>query len=130
MLVEIIAIIFITLAFGFLFFYAFGITGPWDSLWAFILILFLSIFLFMIWVTPIGPVWWGVAWIDLLIIGLIFALLLAAASPSGKSLKRRETTIEKAGRNEEAVVIGAFFWILILITLVAITAVVFLKSTP
>jgi len=127
-LAEIIAIIFITLFFGFLFFYALGATGPWDSLWAFILILFLSIFLFTIWVTPIGPIWWGVAWIDILIIGLFFALLLAAVSPTKKSVRRKEPIPVDSGKNEEAIVIGAFFWILILIIIVTATTIIFFQS--
>jgi len=125
----ILAIILFALLIGSLFFYGFKRTGPWGSFWSFILILFLGMWLVDIWVTPYGPEYWGVAWLDLLFAGLLLALLLAAATPTPYVPPRnREITDRELVKAQEAevvrgsVAIGIFFWIMLLlfVTLVLI----------
>ena len=56
---------------------------------AFFLIVFLSSWAGGIWLTPIGPVSWGVYWLPFLLVGVMVALLLAAVHPPPK-----ESTVE------------------------------------
>lgn len=127
---EIFGILLVSILLSTLFYYGLNRTGPWGSIWSFILVVFLGVFVFDIFATPVGPLYLGIAWLDLLLIGLIFALLLAAATP--KNEPREEALSEndkkelrqrmEAGEGDSAVAIGAFFWILIFsfITTIAI----------
>ncbi len=56
----------------------FRIRGPWANAAAFFTILLLATWAGGIWHTPFGPPLWGVYWLPFLIVGLIFALMLAA----------------------------------------------------
>ena len=106
----------ITLLFTSVFFYGFRRSGPWDSFWTFLVVLFLGLMFASVWIDPIGPLWSYVAWVDLLVFGLFLALLLAAAGPSRP---RRLRSTEPVPRTEgpppgsAAIAIGAFFWTLI-----------------
>lgn len=61
-----------------IFYFALNIKGPWGSFWTFFIVLMLIIWAANLWVRPIGPAYWGVSWIPLIFIGIIFALLLSA----------------------------------------------------
>lgn len=124
MILEIITILLIAVILAAIFFYGFRRTGPWGSFWSFLLVLILGMLLFTVWSEPYGPVYWGIGWIDLLIIGLLFALLLAAASPS---LRQSRDVSEEAilpdtepRKMPERVAVSGFFWILILLFVVLI----------
>lgn len=131
-LAEIIAIIIITLLFGSIFYYGFKRSGPWGSFWTFILVLFLIITLATIWIEPIGPVWYGAAWIDIFIIGLIFALILASAKPMNQQGKRKEIyhkadiEREEEKRVRNAAALGLFFWITIIVLITATVISIFI----
>lgn len=120
---EIVAAIIIALFIGSIFYFGFKKTGPWGSLWSFLLIIFLGVLLTSAWAAPIGPVWWGAAWVDLLFFGLVFALLLAAASPSGSERRAYTSDVvtnEQEGEQSAAVAIGLYFWLTLLFLMVAI----------
>lgn len=124
---EVIAIIFFAIIIGALFFFGLRRTGPWGSFWSFILILFLGMWLVQIWVVPYGPQYWGVAWLDLLLVGFLLALLLAAASPTRYVPPRdRDITDEeliKAQKTEMArgpAALDIFFWIMLLFFIVLV----------
>ena len=119
---EILAVTLITLVLTALFFYGFRRTGPWGSFWTFLLIVFLSVLLADIWLTPMGPVWWGAAWIDLIFIGLLVALILAAASPTSGTRATSVDTATKADYSGAAIAVGIFFWLLVIFLVVAIAA--------
>ena len=79
-----------------------------------------------IWITPIGPLWYGVAWVDLIFVAIIFALLLAAATPNYRYIETEDQNSETVGyveRNrysrDSAVALGAFFWFLLLFFIAA-----------
>ncbi len=124
MILEIITILLIAVILAAIFFYGFRRTGPWGSFWSFLLVLILGMLLFTVWTEPYGPVYWGIGWIDLLIIGLLFALLLAAASPSlrqGRHVSEEEILPDTEPRKmPERVAVSGFFWILILLFVVLI----------
>lgn len=124
MILELITILLIAVILAAIFFYGFKRPGPWGSFWSFLLILILSMLLFTVWTEPYGPVYRGIGWIDLLIIGLLFALLLAAASPppkTGSDVSEEEILPATEPRKiPDRIAVSGFFWILILLFIVLI----------
>ncbi len=100
--------------------------GPWRNIWVFALILFLGVWGFSLWFNPIGPVWYGVAMIDLLFVGLFLALLLGASSEANDRHRQRppEKEIdlaEESGKDAAAITLfGILFWIFIVMLLAII----------
>jgi hypothetical protein len=98
------------------FFALFRTRGPWSSLVLFFLVVFLATWAGGAWLAPFGPALWETAFLPFLLVGLIFALLLAAAAPS----ERPESTVELVDREEQrretataVTVLSVFFWVLI-----------------
>lgn len=58
-----------------------GHKGPWGSLWTFFLVLFLALSMVSIYAAPIGPVYWGVAWIPITVAGILMTILFISAMP-------------------------------------------------
>lgn len=133
----ILAAIVIAILISALFYFAFNARGPWGSLWTFFLVLLLVVWAASLWIRPIGPVYWGVSWVPLIFIGLIFALLLAAIPTYDDETEvrlpeedvvidethpeSRRTEIER--RREAAgaaVAVGWIFWTFIIFLLIAI----------
>lgn len=92
-------------------------TGPWASFFIFFMLIFLISWAGGVWLTPMGPPLWGAYWLSFLLVGLMGALLLAAA-PLGR---KRESTVElvdgKREKKEEKaalMLMGTFFWVLVL----------------
>ena len=75
-----------------------------------------------IWFSPLGPEWGGVYWLPFLIVGLIFALLLAEVVPP----LPQDTTVqllesgEKSPEKRKRMVRGVYFWMLFLALVVLI----------
>ena len=114
-----IAVILVAFVIGALFYFVLKNRGPWGSFWTFFIVLFLGVYLAHIWVRPIGPVYWGVAFLPLLFVGLVIALLLAAATPSNRKkdfTNRNYPTASQADKGDEIpfrddhVMLGIFFW--------------------
>lgn len=96
--------------------------GLWDNYLLFFAVVFLGSWAGGIWFSPLGPAWGGVYWLPFLIVGLIFALLLAAvASPFPQ-----DTTVqllekgEKSPEKRKSMVLGVYFWLLIFALVVLI----------
>jgi len=81
--------------------------GPWASMWLFLLLVLLASWAGGLWIAPFGPVVSDRYWAPSLVTGLLFALLMAAATPS---YQVRHSSVE----NETAVTISLFFWMLLL----------------
>src|SRR6056297_1118331 len=113
---EIIGIVLIALIIGSIFYYGFKKTGPWGSFWSFILIIFLGTLFVDAWAEPVGPLWYDVAWVDLIFFGLIFAFFLAAATPVAKPTpeERREIEEAPAETSGAAAALGIFFWFMLI----------------
>lgn len=129
----ILAAIVIAILISAIFYYAFNSTGPWGSLWSFFIVLLLVIWAANVWVRPVGPVYWGIAWFPMFFIGLIFALLLAAIPTNdtrrSRQLREQErianrTDMDRRRDMDEAagaaVLMGWIFWSFIIILFVAI----------
>jgi hypothetical protein len=110
--------------------------GSWGALLIFFLIIFLASWAGQLWINPIGPMVYGVSWVPLIFVGLVFAFLLMAASPP-QPPKRKGTTggigasgisasnapADSESTEEEevaALAVGVFFWILLIVLFVAI----------
>jgi hypothetical protein len=107
---------------------AIGRRGPWGASWAFFLVLFLALWMVAIYIPAAGPVYLGIAWLPIIIAGILLALLLAAAIPDvnhwrDESIRDTETSKVTGLDNKPDIRqtrIGRFFWILILLMVAAI----------
>ena len=108
---EILLTILAAVVVGVLFYYAFKATGPWGSLWTFLLILIIAGLAAEAWIEPLGPVVYDVTWVPTLFVILLFALLLAAATPSYPERAEIEAGTEPPQRDSAAVALTVFFWI-------------------
>lgn len=76
-------------------------------IFVFFLVLFLAGLASRYWITPFGPVLWGVAWLPMFLVIVVVALLFASPSPYKRKKSIEENTLE------EASVVGALIWILL-----------------
>jgi hypothetical protein len=100
-----------------------GKRGPWDSIWTFFLVLFLILSTVSIYVSPIGPVYWGIAWIPILVAGIIVTILLIAAMPhphSGNNRDKTEVNVAYTRQDSRVTPVGRFFWALVILLAIAI----------
>jgi hypothetical protein len=94
--------------------------GPGAAWWTFLLIVFLAAWAGGLWVRPFGPPLFGVTWLPFLLMGLFFALLLAAAIPVRPPRTRAEAIAQARAEEATVTAIGVFFWILLIGLLVSI----------
>jgi len=107
------------------FFALFRTKGPWSSIVLFFLVIFLAAWAGGAWLAPFGPGLWGISFLPFLLVGLVFALLLAAAAPSEEEDSTVELVDPKEIREEKTTAVralGLFFWVLIGALLVIIIA--------
>lgn len=94
----------------------FGRSWPWRGMgWAF-LIIFLGAWAIGTWSAPVGPMFYGVAWVPFFFGALVLALLLLAVPSHPRAGSAGEADVEGAA----AVAVGAFFWVVVLLLLTAI----------
>lgn len=88
----------------------------------FFMILFLATWAGGVWITPFGPLWWGVSWLPYLFVGLLIALLLAALLPADRIRPRAGGGVrpEDRSQTETLATLDAFLWILMFGLLIAI----------
>jgi len=89
--------------------------GPWASILLFFLVIFLGSWAAGIWVGPLGPALWGVYWLPALMVGLVLALLLAAAFPAAPPRPRRDEIELQRRATPAAMAIDAFFVVLVVL---------------
>jgi hypothetical protein len=100
-------------------------SGPWASLFIFFLLVFLASWAGGLWMAPVGPRLWGAYWVPFLLVGLIFALLLAAMPPDRHSESSVELVEPKKAKKEQerlTTALGVFFWVLVIVLILAILA--------
>jgi len=118
---EILISIVLAFVVGAFFYYLFKYSGPWGSFWTFIIILVLAGIAASAWIEPVGPVIYDVAWLPILAVVILFALLLAAASPPRQSTKypERENIPETTEEELPVLAISTIFWIFLVVLMVA-----------
>jgi len=120
--VEIIFSLIIALIITVVFALGFKNKGPWGTIWAFFLIIFLAVWAASLWLTPRGPFAIGVAWIPIAFFGIIMALIVSAAVPPSN----RETVQYNHKMDPEAKKAGKFstfntyFWLLMVLLVIAV----------
>ncbi|MFO7866233.1 MAG: hypothetical protein R6V02_05400 [Candidatus Aminicenantes bacterium] len=110
------------LAVSLIFAYGFRRRGLWPGFLLFFLIVFLFTWAGGVWVTPFGPEYAGVQWLPFLIVALIISFLIAAAIPPAYTRPRTSESkdLREARAQEVSRFLGIFFWILVVILLVAV----------
>ena len=108
---------------GAIFYFIFKSSGPWGSFWSFLVILIMVGLVAEAWIPPVGPVYWDFAWIPTLFVMLIFALLIAAATPP-RSTVRESFEKDKVDEEEKAtaIALGSFFWVFMILLAIALIA--------
>lgn len=131
-LVALLIVLFVTLLVGGAFAAA-GARGPWPGVIWFFLVLFFATWAIGAWAQPVGPRAWGVHWLTFLVVALLIALLIAAATPRERYASRnrapeelpleRDTATEPEAETRRdlpereaqtaatATAVGVFFWI-------------------
>lgn len=98
---------------------------PDGSGWASGVLLFVFIGLMMwaafLWLPPAGPVVGDVAWVPLLVVGILVALIFAVASPPRRRRPTAITPPEQPSADPSGM-FGVFFWVAVLILAIVIIA--------
>src|SRR5438045_665318 len=102
--------------------------GNYTPLVIFFFVLFLAGVASQYWVTPFGPVWYGIAWMPTLFIILIFTLLFAAPSPYERNNISKASNEEKHISSAAEASISIYIWLLFTILLVAIIVGIITKT--
>ena len=96
--------------------------GPMAGFLFYVTILFLSAWVGSVWIQPIGPEFWGIPWVAMILIGLIVALIIAAVtSPE----PREPTAPDQEGVTPPTATgwgCGLMFWMLTAIMVMAVIA--------
>ena len=96
---------------------AFGTKGPWGSLLWFFLVVSLFAWAGGVWLVPFGPMFWGIGWLPIIIMGFLVALILTAASPrTPRWRKASQEEVTSAAGTRAA--IDVIFWVVIICLLI------------
>jgi len=106
---------------GSFFYYVFKFTGPWGSFWTFILVLIMAGVAASVWLEPFGPMVYNLAWAPVLFFILLFALLLAAVTPSRYRTRNpaREDLNDISTRDVPVLAVSAVFWVFLAALMIA-----------
>jgi ABC-type transport system involved in cytochrome c biogenesis permease component len=128
MIFEILFSLFFAVFFAILLANVFGRRGPGPAkgLIFFITLMFLFSWAVGGWITPMGPVHWGVSWMGYLLVALLIALLLGALLPSSKTSDKPENEgkftddemfQQEANKYPMELGFGIFFWLTVIVLL-------------
>jgi hypothetical protein len=123
-IIDLMLVLFITLILTLIFAVGLRRQSWGGGLIVFFLILFLATWAGGVWITPFGPLWFGISWLPFLFVGLVIALLLTATIRPNHVRPRRRGGVEMPTRSDtEAVAaLDVFMWVLIGGLLIAILA--------
>lgn len=95
---------------------AFRRPGPWSSVLAFFLVIFLASWAGRLWISPTGPAFLGIFWLPVLLVALLVGLLLASVGPQRPRHVETISEAEAKARQWDAVLraFNAFFWALLI----------------
>lgn len=93
---------------------------PWTAIWTFVLVLFLASWAGGLWISPFGPVLFGVSWLPFIFVAVIFGLLLAAVPPERPPRTPGEAFVQAEEKRAARQAFDVFFWILLIVLLLAV----------
>lgn len=94
--------------------------GPWASILAFFIVVFLSSWAGGMWISPFGPTVQNIQWLPFAMVGLITALFLAAAVPNWSTRVRTEVGAQPERRRPPVALLSAYYWVAIILLIVTI----------
>jgi hypothetical protein len=100
--------------------------GSVTSLIIFFVLLFLAAISSQFWIVPFGPTFYGVTWVPMIAIVIIFALLFSIPSRPIRSKKENEDASEETA---SLITVSIFTWILFCLLIIVIAAGVY-KGSP
>jgi hypothetical protein len=89
---------------------------PFRGLGLFFLIIFLATWAGQLWITPFGPVIWGVTWVPLVVVSIFFLFLILALIPPVPLNKKANGKAE----DDVLIALGSFFWAIMILLILAI----------
>lgn len=127
---ELIGSLFIAVFITSIFYFALKSRGPWGSFWTFFFVVLMIVWAASLWINPSGPIFLGVAWVPLLIVGFLVGLLFIALpkapdvrKPYEQDREISDNPRELSGEDEPtdtAVKVSGIFWILIVALFLAV----------
>ncbi|MCB0310124.1 MAG: hypothetical protein KDD42_02745 [Bdellovibrionales bacterium] len=89
--------------------------NSWGSLLFFFLLIFLATWGGGVWFSPVGPVWYGVAWLPFVLMGLFTAMLIALSIPERERYQPRSSAEREKEANQALdIMAGAIILMLLL----------------
>jgi hypothetical protein len=95
--------------------------GPWASTLVFFVLVFLASWAGGLWITPFGPPLFGIYWLSFLVVGVLFALLLAVM-PGQHPQSRNEDVQQIRAQEAMTKILTGFTWIMIVGLVMVIAA--------
>ncbi len=99
--------------------------GPWGSAWTLFLVVFLALWAVSIYLAPVGPVYYGVAWAPLLIAGIILTLVLLVAMPGANEWRDESMEAKRPAKQGKQAKASRLFWVVIILLAIAVMIGVF-----
>jgi hypothetical protein len=114
--VDLLLALLMALIFTMVFAIGFRRSGPWSSVLAFFMVIFLAAWAGGLWISPAGPVFLGIYWLPVVLVAFLVGLLLAAVSPRRprhvKTISEAREEAEERRAVERA--FNSFFWVLLI----------------
>jgi ABC-type branched-subunit amino acid transport system permease subunit len=96
--------------------------GPWGTILAFFLLIFLAVWAASIWVSPVGPLLMGYSIIPVAIVGIVFALIVVAASHPDNLQTMKTNKVPDASADEKPSfnTYSVYFWLVMTVLVLVI----------
>jgi len=94
--------------------------GPWGSAWTLFLVIFLALWTVSIYLAPVGPTYYGVAWAPLIIAGILLTLLLIVSMPGANEWRDESVGPEHRTKKDVPAKASRLFWVFIFLLAMAI----------
>lgn len=99
--------------------------GPWGSAWTLFLVVFLALWAVSIYLAPVGPIYYGVAWAPLLIAGIILTLLMLVTMPGANEWRDESLEAKRPAKQHKQATASPLFWVIIILLVIAVMIGVF-----
>ena len=99
---------------------------PLRGLWVLAFIVFLAVWGSQLWIQPVGPVAWGVAWLPMFLTAAVFWFLIVLLIPP---LPTEEVKVVAVKRMPGIIATSFVFWAILIILVVVIATGIYHVST-